>query len=275
MAKGQTLAIIKSADVAGNYADLKSAGSDASIAEKEFNNAKELYKNGISSEKDFEQARLEYEKAMNSVSKVNAAIQINGGGKTTANGSYVISSPRSGYVVEKNITAGSFIRNDNAQNIFTVSDMQDVWIWANVFETDINRIQLGYPAQVTTLAYPDKIFEGKINQVNSVLDPSTKAMKIKIVLPNAGMLLKPQMFTKIIIDNKENLQALMIPSEAIVFDGGKNYVILYKDNNNVKVEEVAVLKTVGAKTYLKEGLNPGDRVIGKNQILLYNSLTED
>ena len=273
--KGQTLAVIKSADVAGNYADLKNANSDASIAEKEFKNTEQLYRNGISSEKDFVQARLQYEKARNAVSKVHTQIAINGGGKTNAGGTYVVSSPRNGYIVEKNINAGSFIRNDNGQNLFTISDMQDVWVWANVFETDINKIKPGAAAEVTTLAYPDKIFYGKVDHINTVLDPSSKAMKIKIVLPNANLLLKPQMFTRIIINERKDEKALMIPTKALVFDGGKNYVILYKDKYNIKAQEVDILKTVGEKTYIHEGLTAGDMVITKNQILLFNSLTEE
>ena len=273
--KGQTLAVIKSADVAGNYSDLKTANTDAAIAEKEFKSAEQLYKNGISSQKEFTQAKLEYYKATNAVSKVHTQIAINGGGKTNAGGTYIISSPRSGYIVEKNITAGSFIRNDNAQNLFTISDMQDVWVWANVFETDINKIKLGTSAEVTTLAYPDKIFYGKVDQVNSVLDPSSKAMKIKIVLPNPGMVLKPQMFTKIIINDKEDAKALVIPSKALVFDGGKNYVIIYKDSYHIKAQPVNILKTVGEKTYLTDGVAEGDLIISKNQLLLYNSLSED
>ena len=152
--RGQTLAVIKSADVAGNYADLSTVNSDAAIAEKEYKNAEQLYKNGISSEKDFMQSKLEYEKAMNAVHKVQMQISINGGGKTKAGGSYIITSPGDGFIVEKNITAGSFIRNDNSQNLFTISNMQDVWVWANVFETDIQKIKAGQPAEVTTLAYP-------------------------------------------------------------------------------------------------------------------------
>ena len=273
--KGQTLAVIKSADVAGNYSDLRTANTDASIAEKEFKTAEQLYKNGISSEKEYTQAKLEYDKAMNAVSKVHEQIAINGGGKTASGGTYIISAPRSGYIVEKNINAGSFIRNDNSQNLFTVSDMQDVWVWANVFETDIDKIKLGTPAEVTTLAYPDKIFYGKVDQVNSVLDPASKAMKVKIVLPNANLLLKPQMFTKILIGRKEDQTALEIPSNALVFDGGKNYVVVYKDNYNIKIQEVDVLKTAGDKTYLRSGLNEGDRIISRNQILLYDSLNDE
>ena len=270
--KGQTIAVIKSADVAGNYADLTTANNDASIAEKEFKNAEQLYKNGISSEKDFVQSRLQYEKAINAVRKVKMQIAINGGGKTNPGGTYRIVSPRAGFIVEKNLNAGSFIRNDNAQNIFTITDMQDVWINANVFETDIQKVKKGESADVTTLAYPGKVFHGKVDQVNSVLDPASKAMKIKIILPNPDLLLKPQMFTKIIIAEKEDEKALEIPGKAIVFDGGKSYVIVYKDIYNVFIREVQPLKVVGDKTYLAGGLKEGDLVVSKNQILLYNSL---
>lgn len=273
--KGQTLAVIKSADVAGDYADLSTVNSDAAIAEKEYKNAEQLYKNGISSEKDFIQAKLDYDKAINAVKKVQMQIEINGGGKTRAGGAYFITAPRDGFIVEKNINAGSFIRNDNSQNLFTISDMQDVWVLANVFETDIQKIKTGQPAEVTTLAYPGKIFYGKVDQINTVLDPMSKAMKIKIVLPNTDMLLKPEMFAKITLAKQESQKALEIPGTAIISDGGKNYVVLYKDRYHVKAQEVNILKVSGAKTYITDGVNEGDLVISKNQILIYNSLTEE
>ena len=153
--------------------------------------------------------------------------------------------------------------------------MQNVWVWANVFETDINKIKTGIPAEVSTIAYPGRIFYGKVDEINSVLDPQSKAMKIKIVLPNDSMLLKPQMFTKIIINNKQEQKALMIPTNALVFDGGKNYVIVYKDRYTIRAQEVEILKTVGDKTYLSEGVQQGDLIVSKNQLLLYNALNEE
>jgi membrane fusion protein, heavy metal efflux system len=273
--KGQTLAVIKSADVAGDYADLSTANSDAAIAEKEFKNAQDLYKNGISSEKDFSQAKIEYDKAMNAVKKVQMQIAINGGGKTSAGGNYIISATRDGYVVEKNISTGSFIRNDNSQNLFTISDMQDVWVMANVFETDISKIKAGQPAEVTTLAYPGKIFYGKVDQLNTVLDPLSKAMRVKIVLPNQDLLLKPEMFTNIILAKQETQKALEVPSTAIISDNGRNYVVIYKDPYHLKAQEVNILKVSGTKTYVADGVKGGDRVISRNQILIYNSLIEE
>ena len=273
--KGQTLAVIKSADVAGDYTDLNTAKTDADIAEKEFKNAEQLYKSGLSSEKDYVQAKLQYNKAVDAVNKVKTQIAINGGGKTKAGGVYIISSPADGYVVEKNITPGSFIRSDYSQSLFTVSNMQNVWVWANVFETDIPKIKEGEPAVVSTLAYPGKLFYGHVDQVNSVLDPMSKAMKIKIVLPNAGMLLKPEMFTNITLHEDEDQKALAIPTTALLADNGKNYVVIYKDPYHVHVQQVTLLKVEELKTYIQSGLQPGDLVISKNEILLYNSLIEE
>ena len=272
--KGQTLAVIKSADVAGNYADLNAANTDASIAEKEYKNAEQLYNNGISSQKEFIQARLQYQKAMSAVNKVRSQIAINGGGRTSASGTYIVTAPRDGYVVEKNINAGSFIRNDNNQNLFTISDLKDVWIWANVFEPDIHKIKKGGVAEITTLSYPDRVFHGTIDQVNTVLDPVSKTMKVKIILPNDSMLLKPQMFTKIMIIERQQNKALVIPSSAVVFDGGKNYVLLYIDKYNIKPVTIEILKNAGDRTYIKEGLKEGDMVIAKNPLLLFNSLMD-
>jgi cobalt-zinc-cadmium efflux system membrane fusion protein len=89
------------------------------------------------------------------------------------------------------------------------------------------------------------------------------------------MLLKPEMFTNIILDHRENQQALEIPTEAIISDNGKNFVVVYRNSNHASVQQVDILRVEGAKTYIRSGLVAGDLVISKNQILLYNSLIEE
>lgn len=272
--KGQVLAIIKSADIAGNYSDLKSAGSDLAIAKREMDNAKLLYEKGISSERELTIARENYEKALAAGNKMNDIIKINGGGHTNANGTYVITAPASGYIVEKNITAGSFIRSDNTNSLFTISDLSNVWIWANVFEADIPKVKEGYEAKITTLAYPDKVFTARVDKISEVLDPQNKVMRVRINLPNQNYLLKPEMFTNVIITNKEPDKAVIIPSEAVVFDNSRKFVVLYHDRCNLEIKEVTLLKSVGNISYLQSGLSAGDVVVSKNQILLYRALTE-
>jgi cobalt-zinc-cadmium efflux system membrane fusion protein len=69
-----------------------------------------------------------------------------------------------------------------------------MWVLANVFEADISKIKEGQAARVTTLAYPDKVFNGKIDKVSEVLDPSNKALRVRVKIDNPQMLLKPEMF---------------------------------------------------------------------------------
>jgi len=100
-------------------------------------------------------------------------------------------------------------------------------------------------------------------------------MKIKIALPNPDMLLKPEMFTNVVITNNENRQSVSVPAKAIVFDSSKNYVVVYNDKCDMKVREVSIIKTVDEITYIASGLKPGDRVVSKNQLLLYDQIIGD
>ncbi|MES1219040.1 MAG: efflux RND transporter periplasmic adaptor subunit [Bacteroidota bacterium] len=275
VSKGQVLAVIQSADVAGNYSDLSSANNDVSIAKRQMDNAESLYKNGIASEKEYTEAKENYQKMLTASSKLQSSIAINGGGHTSANGTYVITAPMSGYVVEKKASQGAFIRSDNSDNLFTIGDISEVWVWANVYETDISKVKEGYTAKVTTLAYPDSTFTGVVDKVNQILDPETKVMKVRIRIPNKSMQLKPEMFANILVQNKEGKKTVMVSSSSIVSDYGKNYVIIYHDKCNLELKQVELLKTVGEKTYISSGLKGGELLISQNQVLLFNALKED
>lgn len=273
--KGQVLAVIRSADVAGSYSDLSTSAADISIAKRQMDNAESLYKNRIASEREYTEAKQNYNKALAARAKIQSTLNINGGARTSAGGTYILTSPINGYIVEKKVNAGSFIRQDMSENLFTISNMQDVWVMANVFEADIPKVKEGYPVKVTTLAYPDKVFTGTVDKVSDVLDPENKALKVRIKLANPGMLLKPEMFTRVIVTNKEDNKATAIPSDAIVEESGKTYVILYNSNCDLKVQEVEVLKEDGNTTFIHSGVTPGQKLIGKNALLLYDEFTDN
>ncbi|MBS1512702.1 MAG: efflux RND transporter periplasmic adaptor subunit [Bacteroidetes bacterium] len=274
VSRGQVLAIIKSADIAGNYSDLSTAGNDVAIAKKALDNTESLYKNGIASEREYIEAKENYQRAVTSAAKIKSQITINGGGRTSENGTYVITAPQTGYVVEKKISEGGFIRSDASDNLFTIGDISEVWVWANVYETDIAKVKEGYDAAITTLAYPDKVFHGKVDEVYNVLDPVTKVMKIKIRLENKNQELKPEMFANISITNPKGEKELCIPKEAVLPDGAKNFVVLYNSNCDLKIREIQILKTIDDNTFIKSGLADGDKVLGSNQILFYKALQD-
>lgn len=273
--QGQVLAVIRSADVAGSYSDLSTADADIAIAKRQMDNAEALFKNGISSEREYTEAKENYQKAVTAKAKIQSVLNINGGTKTTAGGTYVLTAPISGFIVEKKVNAGSFIRQDMGDNLFTISDLKDVWVLANVFEADIPKVKEGYPVKVTTLAYPDKVFNGRIDKVSEVLDPENKALKVRIKLNNDGLLLKPEMFTRVIVTNEEKNKATCIPSSAVVEESGKTYVIVYNSPCDLKVQEVDILKEVGDKTFINSGVAPGQRLIGRNALLLYDQFTDN
>jgi cobalt-zinc-cadmium efflux system membrane fusion protein len=235
-------------------------------------NEESLFKNGIASEREYIEAKENYKKALTNSKKIRDQIAINGGGHTSADGTYIISAPISGYVVEKNAEPGSFIRSDNSQNLFTVGDISNVWIWANVYETDVAKVKEGYTAKVTTVAYPDKIFPGKIDKVNQILDPQTKVMKVRITLDNDSMQLKPEMFANILILNKETRQMVVIPAAAIISDNGKNFVIIFHDRCDLELRQVQVMKTVNGMVYINKGIEKGEKMISQNQVLIYKAL---
>jgi len=273
--KGQTLAVIRSADVAGSYNDMASANADLAITKRQMDNAESLYKNGISSEKEYNEAKQNYEKALAVRNKVQSVININGGGKTNADGQYVITAPIAGYIVEKKVAAGAYIRPDMGDNLFTISDLKTVWVYANVYELDIQNIKEGYMAKVIPVAYPDKIFTGRIDKISQVLDPQSKAMKVRISLDNKDMLLKPEMFIKAVVSNEENRKAICVPATAIVAQDNKNYVVVYNGREDLKIAPVEVMKTVGDRTFIRSGITPGQVVVTKHQLFIFNQLSEE
>jgi cobalt-zinc-cadmium efflux system membrane fusion protein len=271
---GQVLAVIRSADIAANYNDLHSASADVAIAKNQLDNLTSLYKSGISSLREYEEAKQNYEKSLAAENKISQQLHINGAGRTDASGDYLVVAPRSGYILEKKINQGGFIRSDNSDNLFSIGDVGDVWIWANVYESDIAKVKEGYVARVTTLAYPDSVFIGRVDKVSQVLDAQSKVMRVRIILPNKALSLKPEMFANVSIENKEGHQALCIPTTAIVSDFGKNYVIIYKDKCDLSVKEINIQKTVGGKSFLTGGLESGERVLSSNQVLFFRALME-
>jgi cobalt-zinc-cadmium efflux system membrane fusion protein len=275
VSKGQTLAIVRSADVAGTYSDLNTAKADLAIAKRNMDNAESLYKNGISSEREYNEAKEDYQKALAVKNKAEVALTISGGAKAGQGGQYAIVSPIAGYVVEKKITTGSFIRSDATDNLFTISDLKNVWIYANVYEADIPKVKEGYSVKVTPMAYPDKSFSGKIDKVGEVLDPQSKSMRVRITLDNKDMLLKPDMFAKVTVNNEEGSKATCIPTSALISMDGKNYVVVYQSKDNMKIAEVDIIKTVGDKTFLRNGVTEGDALITKEQLFIFNQIINE
>ncbi len=268
--KGQQLAIVHSTDVADLENQTISSKSDLLSAQKNLQVQQDLFKAGLASEKDVTLAQNDVTKEKGALNRANEVSGIYG----VKNSFYTLKSPISGFVVEKNGSISDKMAYHEGETgaFFTIADLSEVQIVANVYESDIAKVKLGFPVKVSLIAYPDKVFTGKINKISNVLDPQTRTMSIRINLLNQANLLKPEMFAQITVDFNQNKKMVSIPAEAVIFDKNKNYVIVYKDAKNVTTREVQIAQTTNGKSYIFKGLQEGEQVMLKNQLMIYNAL---
>jgi cobalt-zinc-cadmium efflux system membrane fusion protein len=269
--KGQVLGVIKSSEMAGLSNDLVNAGSNLRVAKKNMDATQDMFKSGLASQKELLVAETTLEQAQSELSRVKRVLNINGG---NTNGEYILRAPISGFVVEKFASNDMSIRPDNSTNLFTISDLKNVWIIANVYESNISSIHLNDEVDVTTLSYPDKVFKGKVDKIMNVLDPTNKVLKVRIVLPNPGYVLKPEMFANIKVTNDTKNSSLCVSSSAVVFDHSQNYVMIYHSNTDIKIIPVEVINTVDDRTYITGNVKQGDKVIASQSILIYDALND-
>ncbi|MEI7525025.1 MAG: efflux RND transporter periplasmic adaptor subunit [Mariniphaga sp.] len=268
--KGEVLAVIRSSEMAGAENDLVSARSNLAVAEKNFAAAEDMFKSGIIADKEYTTFQKELEKAKSELNRATTVLSIYGNGTKD----YVVTSPISGYIVEKFVNANMQIRSDNSTNLFTISDLSKVWALANVYESDISEISENEKVEVNTISYPDKKFSGKIDKIYNVLDPETKTMKVQIQLENKDYLLKPEMFISAIVHHKTNDQLLSLPAGAVIFDRNQYWVLVYIDKCNVQAKKIEIATSNSVNTYIRSGLSPGDRVITNRQLLIYNAMVQ-
>jgi membrane fusion protein, heavy metal efflux system len=266
---GQVLAIVQSSEMAGYSNNLVSAQANLSVAKKNLDAQQELFKSGLASQLDVTSAQSNYDQAMAQLEMTQRVLKING---DNTNGDYIIKAPISGFVVQKNITNSMSIRADNSSAVFAISDLKNVWVWANVYESNIDNIHLGDAVQVTTLSYPGRVFNGKVDKVLNVLDPTSKVMKVRIALPNADYALKPEMYASVLVTNKEDKQALCISSNALIFDHSQYYILKYNSQSDIQITPVQIINTVGDRTFIASGVQPGDKIIASQALLIYTAL---
>ncbi len=269
--QGEQLATMRSSEVADFQRQLLDARADLALAEKDVQVAKELFAGKINSEKDVIAAQKEFDKAKAELNRIEEVYRIYG----LKEGSlFNITAPISGFIVYKDITQNEQLRSDKSDIIFSIAQIDEVWVLANVNESDIARVQVGYEAEVKTISYPDKIFSGKVDRIFNAIDPSTKAMKILVKINNPALLLKTEMNATITLKYSENKKLIEVPSSSVIFDKSKNWVMVFKDRSNIETRQVEVYRQLGDATYLISGLHEGEQVISKNGLMIYDALND-
>lgn len=270
--KGEVLAVIRSGEVADYEKQNEEAKQQYAVARRNMESTQDMYTSGMASEKDVLQARQEVNNAKAEVKKMGEIYSIY---HLTGKSLYQIKAPVSGFIVSKNISKNMQIRSDQGDDIFTISGLKEVWVMADIYESDISKVHEGEPVSITTLAYPDKVFNGKIDKVYNILNDESKTVNARIKISNADYLLKPGMFANVYV-KKISMERKMpcIDPHSLIFDNGKNYVISVGNDKKLAIKEVEIYKQLSRECYLSSGVKEGEHVLNKNALLIYNELNK-
>jgi cobalt-zinc-cadmium efflux system membrane fusion protein len=269
--KGSILAIVRSPDIAGFTREEVTAAGQKAAAEKRYAVSEQLFASGLISELELLDAKRDMDAAIGEFRRIQDVVDMYGVSKGAF---YPIKSPVSGYIIKKDIALNMEIRTEDISPAFVVGSLDEVWVLADVYESDIARVPVGSLVEITTLAYPDSVFRGRIDKVFNLLDPASKTMKARIVLDNKSLLLKPEMFATIRVVLPQGRQMLSIPADAVIFDKDVHFVMVLGPNDAVETRTIEIDSENSKTVYVRSGLKAGDRVIVKNQLLMYDALND-
>lgn len=270
--EGQVLAELHSPELSSLKSELKTLKSQIKVAKKNRKAVQSMYDDGISSKKDLQEAKSELAIYKAERKKVRANLELFSA--SSEKGVFQIKAPTTGIVTSKSISAGTQITSDD-EALFTISDLSEVWIMADIYTTNVQNVKVGMDVNITTLSYPDTVFKGKIQAISQVLDTDAKVLKARIVIPNPDLKLKPGMWVDVIaLKNKETM-AVSIPTYAVVFDDNQNFVVVHHDDCNMEIRKVNIVSRNNGNVFIAEGLNENEKVISRNQLLIYEQLRNE
>lgn len=263
-------------------ANLTSALSDLAYQKANYERYRTLYKKGLISANDYEQARLSWQTASATVAQRRDAVasareEVN---RAQTNLSYaVITSPIDGVVISKSVEEGQTVAASySTPTLFTIAkDLKDMRVIADVDEADIGGVKVGQRVTFTVDAYPDDTFEGSVTQVRQEATTTNNVVTYEVVIsaPNQDLKLKPGLTANVTIYTQETKGVLSVPSKALRFTPEKDAVggrkikdvsnaknkVWTLEGNTLVAHRVTIGSTDGTHTQILSGIKKGQKVI--------------
>lgn len=174
-------------------------------------------------------------------------------------------SPIRGYVITRNAFPKQKIMPDT--ELYTVVDLNKVWMMADVFEYEAPMIRMGQPARVSLSYYPGKSFSARVNYIQPQVDPMTRTLKIRLEADNPGLLLKPDMYVDVEF-RVDMPQRVTVPAEAVLDSGLKKTVFVDRGNGYLEPRQVEVGERIGDRIEIRRGLQAGERIVTSGNFLI-------
>jgi cobalt-zinc-cadmium efflux system membrane fusion protein len=230
--RGAPLCTILSPDLGQAFSDLAKAEAVLGQATSEWRRQKELFAAHATPQRDYEAAESAYLAARAEEERARRKallLKRNGGDAVTQE--FTLTAPIDGEVIARNVSPGLEVQGiyggGTSVELFTVGELDRVWVIGDVAERDIAQVKVGAPTIVTALAYPAHPFEGAVEWLSSALDPDSHTSKLRVSLDNRDRLLKPGMSTTVSV-SVEREQALAVPRGALIRFGDQLMVFVQR-----------------------------------------------
>jgi len=176
-----------------------------------------------------------------------------------------IFSPVSGYVIDKKALPNMYVQPETM--LYTVADLSDVWVLAQVFQSDAGKIKPGDSAEITVDSYPGRVFTGRADYILPQMDMNTRTLPVRLVFPNPGLKLRPGMYVNVRVKLPMGNQ-LVVPASAAFHSGTKNLIFAYQGEGRIEPREVELGPQVGDEIVVAKGLKADEQIVTSANFLI-------
>jgi cobalt-zinc-cadmium efflux system membrane fusion protein len=257
---------IRSEDVAGAFSDYRKAIADETLARTQLERAKELYDHGAISQNDLQVAQDTEDKTKVDVETFAEHLRLLGNDPDKPNGVVEVSAPIAGVITDQQVTNAAGVQALGS-NPFTISDLSYVWVVCDVYENDLPSVSVGEAAEIRLNAYPESLITGRISNIGAILDPSIRTAKVRIEVPNPGMI-RLGMFATATFQSRKKETYTEVPANAILHIHDRDWVYVPAQGPKFRRVEVVSGDALPNKMQeIKSGLLPGQQVVANALIL--------
>jgi cobalt-zinc-cadmium efflux system membrane fusion protein len=260
--KGQKLFTVQSNDIDQAYSDYRKAVADEALAKVQLDRAQLLYSKGAISKSNLEIAQDTEDKAVVDVETSAEHLKVLGATDLKQpTGAINVYAPATGVIVEQNITQSAGVKTlDNSPNLFTIANIDDVWIICDVYENQLPSLSVGQTAEIHFSAYPDKVVTGRISEIAPILDPTIRTAKVRVQVKNPGFM-KIGMFVTASFQSQKQDAHIVVPATAIVHLHDQDFVYVAKSEGTFALTKVVSgAMAPGGLQVIQSGLSASQKV---------------
>jgi len=177
-----------------------------------------------------------------------------------------IHTPAAGIVMKIGAREGQFVTP--ATEIYMISDLRKIWVYADIYEYELPWVKEGDRAEMRLAGIPGRIFKGHLAYIYPYAEAKTRTIKVRLVFDNEELLLKPEMFAEVTIHAGKQMNAIVIPSEAVIRSGVRNQVFIVREPGKFEPRKVTLGLASGGKVIVLKGVSAGEIVVTSAQFLM-------